>query len=47
MPMVNIEIIPMATQKNVLPNRILKKGLAEKIDKFLKILKKMLKNKAG
>lgn len=35
----------MSTQKNVLPNQILKKGLTEKIDKYLKISKESLKKK--
>ena len=35
----------MATQKDVLPNQILERGLAEKIDKFLKILLELLKKK--
>ena len=35
----------MTNQKNILPNSILEKCLAEKIDKFLKILKEMLKKK--
>ncbi len=39
------EIIYMATQQNVLPNRILKRGSAEKIDDFLKILKKISKKR--
>lgn len=42
---VNTKIISMATQKDVLPNRILKKGLAEKIDKFLKISEELSKKK--
>ena len=42
---VDTEIVYIATQKDILSNQIVKKGLAEKIDKFLKILKKLLKNK--
>ena len=45
MPTVNIEIIPMATQKDVLSNRILKRGSAKKIDKFLKIPEEPLRKK--
>ena len=42
---VNTKIIPMATQKVVLPNQILKKNSAEKIDKFLKGPEEPLKKK--
>ena len=35
----------MATQEDVLLNQILKRGLAEKIYKFLKISEKLLKKK--
>ena len=45
MPTVDTDIIPMATQKDVLSNRILKKDSAEKIDKFLKILEELSKKK--
>lgn len=45
MPIVNINIISMATQKNVLSNQILKKSLVKKIDKFLKILKETSKKR--
>ena len=47
MPMVNNKIILMATQKDILPNHILKKSLAKKINKFLKIPKELLKKKNG
>ena len=43
--MINTKIIPMVTQIDILPNQILKKGLAEKIDKFLIILEELLKGK--
>ncbi len=43
MPTAEIEIISIATQQNILPNQILKRGLAEKIDNFLKILEKISK----
>ena len=36
-PTAETEIISMATQQDVLPNRILKRGSAEKIDDFLKM----------
>ena len=44
-PTAETEIIFMATQQDVLPNRILKKGSAEKIDDFLKILEKISKKR--
>lgn len=44
-PMVNIKIILIITQKDFFPNQILKKSLAKKIDKFLKILEEMFKKK--
>ncbi len=47
MPTAETEIISMATQQNVLPNRILKRGSSEKIDDFLKILKKISEKKNG
>ena len=43
MPIAETELISMATQQDVLPNPILKKGSAEKIDDFLKIPKKISK----
>lgn len=45
--MVDTKIISIATQKDVLPNQILKKGLIEKIDKFLKISEELPKKKNG
>ena len=45
MPTIDTEITLIAIQKDVLSNQILKKGLAKKIDKFLKILKELLKKK--
>ena len=45
MPTAETEIISMATQQNVLPNRILKRGLVEKINDFLKIPEKISKKK--
>ncbi len=41
MPTDETEIISMAIQQDVLPNRILKKGSAERIDDFLKIAEKI------
>ena len=35
------EIISIAIQQDILPNRILKRGSAERIDDFLKILEKI------
>ena len=46
MPTAETGIISMATQQNVLPNQILKRGLTEKIDNFLKILEKILDKKS-
>lgn len=46
-PTINTEIILIATQKDVLPNQILKKSLAKQINKFLKIPKKILIKKNG
>ena len=43
MPTAEIEIISMATQQDVLPNQILKRGSAEKINDFLKITEKISK----
>ena len=43
MPTKKIEIILITTYEDLLPNQILKKGLTEKIDDFLKTLEKMLK----
>ncbi len=40
-PTAETDIISMATQQDVLPNLILKRGLAEKIDDFLKIPEKI------
>ena len=45
MPTAETEIISRATQQDVSPNRILKRGLAEKIDDFLQIPKKILKKR--
>ena len=39
MPIRDTKIIPMALQKDVLPNQSLKKSLVKKIDKFSTILK--------
>ena len=47
MPTKETEIIPIATHQDFLPNRILKKSLAEKIDDFLKTPKKTSKKKDG
>lgn len=44
-PTVETEIIFMATKQDVSPHRILKKGLAKKIDNFLKIPEKSSKKK--
>ncbi len=45
MPTVETEIISMVTQQDVLPDQILKRGSAEKIDDFLKIPEKISKKK--
>ncbi len=45
MPTTKTEIISITTQQNDLPNQILKKGSAEKIDDFLKISEKISKKK--
>ena len=45
MPTDETKIISMATQQDVLPNQILKRGLAEKIDDFLKIPEKISKKR--
>lgn len=44
-PIPKTKIISIATQQDFLPNQILKKSLAEKIDDFLKILENTLKKK--
>lgn len=44
-PTVETEIIFMATQQDILPNRILKKYLVESLDDFLGILEKISNKK--
>lgn len=44
-PTVNTKIIPIDNQTDILSNQILKRSLAEKINKFLIILEKIWKKK--